>query len=325
MPDAKPTKGRKTRQVPKEQFGLFVARKRCVACGVEKPATAEFFRVRKDLKSGLSGQCKSCRNEWKNAHERETGYTAEWVRKNGKPAPETCATKPTRHALYQQINAGAIEKARERRKEWSKRRAAERRLFMTDEQRARQREKWKRRKTWLTEAGRARQRRKQKRRRQNPDVRLTHNVARSVNAKLQQHGGRKNRSKTWEHLPYTPGELRAHLESQWSDGMTWANYGKPDETGRCWQMDHAIPCAALPHDSMDHPNFARLWALDNLRPMWADENMSKGSLWRGVRWAYADNAATRDRGFAQSRVAHIGTRGPECVSGLTHSRFFLGV
>lgn len=66
--------------------------------------------------------------------------------------------------------------------------------------------------------------------------------------------------------------VRAHLESQFQRGMTWDNGG----TGhRKWHIDHRIPCAAFDLTDPKQQRICFHWT--NLRPMWSDANMKKGS------------------------------------------------
>ena len=76
----------------------------------------------------------------------------------------------------------------------------------------------------------------------------------------------------WKYLPYTPAELKEHLESQFEGWMNWQNHGLGEG---CWQIDHIIPQSRLPFDSYDHPNFLKCWSLDNLQPLDAIENIKK--------------------------------------------------
>ena len=69
--------------------------------------------------------------------------------------------------------------------------------------------------------------------------------------------GLRKTCSTFEALPYTPEQLKEHLESQFEDWMNWDNYGD-------WHVDHIFPQSLLPYDSFDHPNFIRCWSLDNL-------------------------------------------------------------
>lgn len=82
---------------------------------------------------------------------------------------------------------------------------------------------------------------------------------------------RKKFGKGWQTLvPYTIQELMSHLESKFTEGMTWKNYGKNG-----WEIDHIIPQAYFKYDSYDHPAFKVCWALENLQPLWAKDNASK--------------------------------------------------
>lgn len=74
---------------------------------------------------------------------------------------------------------------------------------------------------------------------------------------------------TWKYLPYTPQELKEHIEKQFEPWMTWENHGE-------WHIDHIYPHSKLPYDSLEHPNFQKCWALSNLRPLSAKENRQKG-------------------------------------------------
>jgi len=77
-----------------------------------------------------------------------------------------------------------------------------------------------------------------------------------------------------EVLGYTSDDLRVHLERQFSRGMTWANYGSH------WHIDHIVPVSSfrltLEDGSPDWDAVRRCWALSNLRPLRAAENISKG-------------------------------------------------
>jgi hypothetical protein len=77
--------------------------------------------------------------------------------------------------------------------------------------------------------------------------------------------------KTFDMLGYSVGELKAHLEKQFLPGMTWDNYGIHG-----WHIDHKTPRSKLIYDGPTHPNFKKCWCLENLQPLWAYDNLSKG-------------------------------------------------
>jgi len=80
-----------------------------------------------------------------------------------------------------------------------------------------------------------------------------------------------------QYLGYTLQQLKEHLEKQFEPWMNWDNYGIPGGEEKKWQIDHIIPRSLLPYDNMEHPNFQKCWALENLRPLEAIENLKKGN------------------------------------------------
>tara|TARA_A100000172_G_scaffold79632_1_gene67136 strand:+ start:1813 stop:2883 length:1071 start_codon:yes stop_codon:yes gene_type:complete len=119
------------------------------------------------------------------------------------------------------------------------------------------------------------------RRHMKKELMLKHNVSSRVRGAIKKTGGHKG-GKTFEALPYTPQELREHIENQFDEKMNWDNHGD------YWHIDHIIPQAALPYKSLEDENFQKCWDLKNLRPLEAKENIRKGSLYEGERHTYAN-------------------------------------
>ena len=74
----------------------------------------------------------------------------------------------------------------------------------------------------------------------------------------------------FEILQYSPEELASHLEVQFTEGMTWENYGE-------WHVDHITPITAFNFQEIGDNEFMRCWSLENLQPMWGDENIKKSN------------------------------------------------
>ena len=110
-----------------------------------------------------------------------------------------------------------------------------------------------------------------KERHKDPTIKLRKNVSNVIYNTLTRENSDKQGRSTWTHLPYTPQQLREHIESQFDGSMTWDNYGSH------WHIDHIYPQSRLPYDSMEHPNFLLCWSLDNLRPLSATENLKKSN------------------------------------------------
>jgi hypothetical protein len=70
------------------------------------------------------------------------------------------------------------------------------------------------------------------------------------------------------YLGCTPAELMAHIERQFTDGMTWESYGVFG-----WHIDHHLPCAMFDLSREDHRHVC--FHHSNLRPLWAPDNSLK--------------------------------------------------
>jgi hypothetical protein len=75
--------------------------------------------------------------------------------------------------------------------------------------------------------------------------------------------GYTKKSKTYEILGCTFEEFKLHIESQFTEGMSWDNRNK-------WHLDHIIPISSAKTEEevikLNHyTNFQPLWAIDNLR------------------------------------------------------------
>ena len=78
---------------------------------------------------------------------------------------------------------------------------------------------------------------------------------------------------SWEvWVGYTAKDLMEHLESLFTEGMSWDNYGK-----KGWEIDHKVPVIAFDFTNTDSDEFRLCWSLENIQPLWAKENMAKNS------------------------------------------------
>jgi hypothetical protein len=64
----------------------------------------------------------------------------------------------------------------------------------------------------------------------------------------------------------TPIILKEHLEKQFTTGMSWDNQGK-------WHIDHKIPLSSAKNEN----DVYKLCHYTNLQPLWAIDNLKKGS------------------------------------------------
>jgi hypothetical protein len=71
-------------------------------------------------------------------------------------------------------------------------------------------------------------------------------------------------------LGCTIAEFVQHIESLWTDGMTWSNW-----TSDGWHIDHIAPLSAF--DLLDTDQLKVACHYTNLRPLWAEDNLRKGA------------------------------------------------
>lgn len=73
----------------------------------------------------------------------------------------------------------------------------------------------------------------------------------------------------WRTIGYDREQLCDHLESLFLPDMGWHNL-------REWHIDHIKPVRLFSFESFECPQFKECWGLENLRPLWAVDNLRKG-------------------------------------------------
>jgi hypothetical protein len=93
--------------------------------------------------------------------------------------------------------------------------------------------------------------------------------------------GNKSGKSLNKYLSYTSKELKEHIESLFEPWMNWENWGTYNlktwndnnvATWK-WQIDHIIPHSSFKYNSMEDIEFKKCWALSNLRPYSAKQNL----------------------------------------------------
>jgi hypothetical protein len=62
--------------------------------------------------------------------------------------------------------------------------------------------------------------------------------------------------------------LRNHFESQFTDGMSWLNYGE-------WEIDHILPLTSF--NLTNREEYLKCVHYTNLQPLWVMDNLKKGN------------------------------------------------
>jgi hypothetical protein len=175
--------------------------KQCKACKTEK--SLDEFGLSRKHKDGHNPKCKACEREYRRRYRAENKEAirkqqSEWYQSN----KEHCLKKAN------QYRSDNIEKVRE----YDKMR------YHTDLNGTKSKRHTK-------EFALKRSAYRKHRRRTDPIYHLTETVRSAVRYGIKYHGAHKGSSKTWRLLPYTPHQLKQHLEAQFDDKMTWDNYG----------------------------------------------------------------------------------------------------
>jgi hypothetical protein len=103
-------------------------------------------------------------------------------------------------------------------------------------------------------------------RKNNPEIyawrSVLHNYLRRV--------GKEKEAHTIDLLGYSALELKQHIESLFTEGMTWENYGE-------WHIDHIIGVINFQKDTPINV----VNALSNLRPLWGSTKEINGIVYEG--------------------------------------------
>lgn len=117
-----------------------------------------------------------------------------------------------------------------------------------------------------------------------PAFRLRRIISASISRALKNNGSSKNNRSVNKYLPYSLTELKKYLEKQFEPWMTWDNQGvydakiwiDNDSSTWVWNIDHIIPHSTFDYTSMKDRSFIDCWALSNLRPYSAKQNVIDG-------------------------------------------------
>ncbi|KKN58615.1 hypothetical protein LCGC14_0550340 [marine sediment metagenome] len=214
----------------------------CSSCETKFPATVEFFHKNSGTKDGLYAWCKKCCKK----------YAAVNYKNNKEQILE-------QERSYYKRNRNKILK-RKKKCNWSEERKAKRKRWeQSDEGEVVQKR--------YGQSDKGKEVHKKSSKKYYENNKLSRNISVMINWSLK--GNKNNRH--WEYVVgYLLNQLKKHLESLFEPGMSWDNYGK-------WHIDHKIPISAFNITSYNCEDFKSCWALGNLQPLWARDNLRKGN------------------------------------------------
>jgi len=101
-----------------------------------------------------------------------------------------------------------------------------------------------------------------------PILRLDRNISEQIRGHLRKLKCGKPVGGWKSSVGYSLHDLKVHLENKFTEGMSWDNYG-------AWHVDHIMPRWVFSAYSAAE-EYLECWALDNLQPLWAEDNVRKG-------------------------------------------------
>jgi hypothetical protein len=286
-----------------------VSKKICSRCGVEKEL--DNFRFRKD-RNIYDTWCKWCNKEYKIQYkikgnkekniktrhvlqdqnkkycarcDQELDFSSFGIKKNGKYYTwcRLCCSENTRKYYKKSDRVPLTEEERkERRKESSLKYAHKNKVEITEEDRKQDREYYHKNSKTINKR---RANRNKKRKIEDIFFKLRSQISISIAHYLKKQDSSKNGESCLKKLPQPIQELTQYIESSFDWWMTWKNNGiynpktwdDNDPSTWTWQLDHIIPHSFFKYTSMDSEEFRQCWALENLRPLSAKENLLKGN------------------------------------------------
>jgi len=212
--------------------------KRCPKCKKEKESILEFWHKSNQTKDGFQGHCKVCRSKAKKIY-RDINKTR--INKQTKEYYKNNIEEIRKKAKkYRQL-----ESTKERVKKWGQENKIRLREYKSN---------------WI-----------KNKYQKNPTFRLSSCFSSLLRQNLKKNKLSKEGNRAFELVPYSLEDLIIHLENQFDENMTWENYGS------YWHIDHIKPQAGFLFESYEDREFKQCWALKNLRPLEAGENLRKGS------------------------------------------------
>lgn len=205
--------------------------KKCSVCGEVKPKTEEYFGKLSKAKDGFKYSCKDCRRKHEYLANRESCLEKNKQRyeKNKEEILKQCK-------IYKKKN---IEKYKK----------YGRKYYQRNKEEIKQRSK-----EYLYN-------------RIENDIGFK--IYQRCRARLYQAvKGYVKSARTLELIGCSVEYLLEHLENQFTEGMTWENYGE-------WHIDHIIPCSYFDFRKEEHQRWC--FNYKNLQPLWAEDNYAKSN------------------------------------------------
>lgn len=233
--------------------------KLCSKCNIEKPISE--FNKRSNSKDGLRFDCRECQ---KLSYESKREYYIGKMKANRFEKIDEYVKRDKQH--YEENKVLILEKKKQYAKE-NNEAIKERGLIYRKHNKTKLSEvnkKWRLENNDYIKSYQKEYNEKNKDR--NKYIVLWRSVLKSSLKRL----GKSKEGHTIDLLGYSALDLKNHLQSLFTEGMTWENYGE-------WHIDHIKDVVLF--DKNTNPSVVN--ALNNLRPLWATTREINGVVYEG--------------------------------------------
>ena len=229
--------------------------KKCSKCKVEKELI--YFSKNKQKKDGLTGACKYCTKEYQKEYQKEyRKFNKEYQKEYYKEYYKANREKRKEY----------IENNKEKRKEYNKEYYKSNKEKIKEYRKKHCKEYYE--EYYKSNRGRINKLRTE-RKKVDPLFKLMCNLRTRTSIAFRKKGYNKN-TKTQEMLGVDWEVCKAHIERQFTKGMSWDNSGD-------WHIDHIIPLSSANTEE----ELKKLCHYSNLQPLWAVDNLIKSDKING--------------------------------------------
>jgi len=268
-----------TTLTPYGGINMIIYSKICTKCKTEKPLS-EFYK-HAGKKCGHRAQCKQCTPRYKTKpkqiYSKDKTCAKCGIKKSLIEFPKDKYGKDGRrprcilcHSIYTKSRQSVTHSYYKKYYEDNKESASEYNKKYRENNSEKEKERSKEWRENNPEKVKEIQKKYQSNRRKNdPLFKLSCNIRALIYDSIKK-GGFTKRSKTYKILGCSFDEFKIHIESQFTEGMSWDNHGE-------WHFDHITPIswAETEEEIIALNNYI------NFQPLWAEDNLKKGNRFSG--------------------------------------------
>jgi hypothetical protein len=221
-------------------------KKICYKCKQEKDICE--FEIKKSSKTGRRYECKSCRKEYTKKYWEKIKEKKDVLDKRKKYYNQNLDKIKEINKQYYNKNYDDLSKKKKEYNEKNKEKISE---YL---------------KIWRKNNIKKTNEYHNNRKKTDPLFKLSH-IARCRIYSFMKIKNITKRNKTFEIIGCSPQELKEHIEKQFTEGMSW------DKIGKYIHIDHIIPLSSAKTEE----EVLKLCHYTNLQPLWAEDNLEKGS------------------------------------------------